>query len=247
MIDTLNQWTGGNAPIAIAVITLAVVYALARTIRSTRAIREGASWGPRIGKYIGIVAQGWLLTLAVFVLIWCLAMRDGYTFAGSLDYMGLHTRLPATDVAVWSAAMVAAATLASAAVTYVRRAFGGGPTAAGLDVIPETPTETAFFSLLVAPTGGIGEEIVYRGFLIGQLWGLTGNAWVAALLSSALFGAMHVYQGWWGVLRTSLIGFIFAVGLIMTGSLIPSIIAHTLANMLGVIFRKPVAPQPAAS
>jgi membrane protease YdiL (CAAX protease family) len=48
------------------------------------------------------------------------------------------------------------------------------------------------------------------------------------------------------VARTGLIGFILAVGLIMTGSLIPSIIAHTLANMLGAAIRKPMAPQPAA-
>jgi len=246
MIDTLNQWTGGQAPIAIAVITMFVTYALALAIRNSRRARESASWGPRIGKYVGIIAQGWLLTGAVFVVIWCLVLRDGsYTFAQAVDFMGLHGRLPPTDVGVWSAAMLAAATLASAAVTYLRGAFGGAPTAAGLDILPETPIETAVFSLLVSPTGGIGEEIVYRGFLLGQLWGLTDNAWLAALLSSAVFGAMHAYQGWWGVLRTGLIGFIFAVGLIVTGSLIPSIIAHTLANMLGVVFRKPVAAQPA--
>jgi len=246
MIDKLNQLTGGQAPVAIAVMTLLVTYVLALAIRRSRALREGAQWGPRIGKYLGIAAQGWLLTGAVFVIVWCLVLRDGGTFADALNDMGLHWRLPAVDVIVWSLAMIAASTIASFSVTWLRKYFGGAPTVAGLDILPETPAETAVFSLLVAPTGGIGEEIVYRGFLLGQLWGITGDAWIAALISSAIFGGMHIYQGWWGVVRTGLIGLIFAVSVIMTGSLIPSIIAHTLANMLGVVFRKPMVPEPAA-
>lgn len=247
MIEMLNQLTGGRAPVAIAIAAAAVAYALALAIRHTRNIREGAPWGPRIGRYIGIVAQGWLLTAVVLVLVWCVVLRyPGDTFAAALVEMGLHQHLPPTDVAVWTVAMVSAATLASYIVSYLRKAFGGAPSAAGLDVLPETPAETAVFSLLVAPTAGIGEEIVYRGFLLGQLWGFTDNAWLAAGVSSLVFGLLHIYQGWWGVVRTGMIGLVFATGLIMTGSLIPSIIAHTLANMLGVVFRKPIAPRPAA-
>ena len=247
MIGALNQMTGGQAPTAIAVATLIVTYVLAVTIRNSRKRRERASWGPRIGNYVGIIAQSWLYLVAVLVIVGCLVLRrPGDTFAAALHDMGLHAQLPPTDVAVWSMAMVAVATLLSSAVTYLRNALGGRPSVAGLDILPETPAETAVFSLLVAPTAGICEEVVYRGFLVGQLWILTNNPWLAAAIGSLFFGLAHLYQGWWGVFRTGVIGFVFAVGLIMTGSLIPSIIAHTLANMLGAAFRKPAAPQPAA-
>jgi membrane protease YdiL (CAAX protease family) len=204
--------------------------------------------GRRIGKYIGIAAQGWMMTAATLAIVWCLVLRNpGDTLAAGLSDMGLHWRLPQTDAAVWSVAMIAAAVLASYAVTFLRKALGGSPTAAGHDIIPETPAETAVFFLIVAPSAGVGEEVVFRGFLLSQLWGYSGSPWIAALVSSALFGLMHRYQGWWGVARTGVIGFVFAVGVIMTGSLIPSIIAHTLANMIGVIFSNPALRQPAAS
>lgn len=245
MLESLNRLTGGQAPVALAIAALILTYLLALAIRYSRGMREGAAWGPRIGKYIGVAASGWLMTAAVLVLVWCIVLRNpSDTFAAALDDMGLHTRLPANDLVVWSAAMLFAATFASYVITYLRKALGGGPSAAALDLLPETPAETAVFSLVVAPTAGIGEEIVYRGFLMGNLWGITGDAWLAAGLSSVVFGLMHIYQGWWGVLRTSVIGFVFALGVIMTGSLLPSIFAHTMANMLGVVFRKPV-PRPA--
>jgi membrane protease YdiL (CAAX protease family) len=128
-------------------------------------------------------------------LVPCLADRPG-TFADAANDMGLHWRLPAPEVVLWSVGMILASMVASYAIAALRRYFGGGPTAAGLDILPETPAETVVFSLVVAPTGGIGEEIVYRGFLLGQLWGITDNAWIAAFVSSAVFGGLHLYQGW---------------------------------------------------
>ena len=43
-------------------------------------------------------------------------------------------------------------------------------------------------------------------------------SWVPWAVSSALFGALHYYQGWWGVFRTGLIGMILAVGVVVTGT-----------------------------
>ncbi len=55
-----------------------------------------------------------------------------------------------------------------------------------------------------------GEEMVFRGYLISRISDLfrdtrTGRA-VALLVSSALFGLAHGYQGWAGVIATGTIG-----------------------------------------
>jgi membrane protease YdiL (CAAX protease family) len=61
----------------------------------------------------------------------------------------------------------------------------------------------------------ICEEIVFRAFLIGRLEAAFGGASrfgtaAAVLLSSALFGLAHTYQGPTGVLITGTLGLIFA-------------------------------------
>lgn len=61
----------------------------------------------------------------------------------------------------------------------------------------------------------ICEEIVFRGFLIGRLEAAFGGASpiataAAVMLSSALFGLAHMYQGPTGVLITGVLGLVFA-------------------------------------
>jgi membrane protease YdiL (CAAX protease family) len=61
----------------------------------------------------------------------------------------------------------------------------------------------------------ICEEIVFRAFLIGRLEAAFGGASriataAAVLLSSALFGLAHTYQGPTGVLITGTLGLVFA-------------------------------------
>jgi len=61
----------------------------------------------------------------------------------------------------------------------------------------------------------ICEEIVFRAFLIGRLEAAFGGAsrvatLAAVLLSSALFGLAHAYQGPTGILITATLGLIFA-------------------------------------
>ncbi len=55
-----------------------------------------------------------------------------------------------------------------------------------------------------------GEEMVFRGYLIGrvsELVGKTGIGQVVAVASSSvLFGLAHRYQGWTGVIATAIIG-----------------------------------------
>lgn len=92
-------------------------------------------------------------------------------------------------------------------------------------LLPRTQTERLTFTL-VAATAGIGEEIIFRGFLIWALAHWT-PIWVAALLSTALFTLGHLYQeGWPALARVALTGAIFAVLTIFSGSLLPAMLLH---------------------
>lgn len=85
--------------------------------------------------------------------------------------------------------------------------------------------------------GGILEEILFRGFLIG--WGakLLGKrwAWVLVVLIAVLFGFGHVNQGVVGQILTGIAGLLFGLTYVACGcKLLPAMIAHGTANALTV-------------
>jgi uncharacterized protein len=86
----------------------------------------------------------------------------------------------------------------------------------------------------VSLTAGITEEIIYRGFLIFTLFYFFPNLsiWVVLILSSFLFGLAHTYQGVGGVLKTAIIGLIFAMLYVIMGSIIPLMIIHFLIDFV---------------
>lgn len=94
-------------------------------------------------------------------------------------------------------------------------------------IMPKTYREKLWFAL-VSATAGIGEELVYRGFLIYQLmrlfpeWSLIS----IIILAGILFGLAHFYQGVVGIFKTSLFGMVFGVLYIASGSLLAGIILH---------------------
>ena len=61
---------------------------------------------------------------------------------------------------------------------------------------------------------------------------MENSEWIAAGLSSVAFGVLHAYQGSVGILRTALIGFVLAVSVLMTESLVPGIMAHALIDLI---------------
>jgi membrane protease YdiL (CAAX protease family) len=82
---------------------------------------------------------------------------------------------------------------------------------------------------------GVYEELVARGFLLARCRTALDGMWAPVLLSSALFGLGHLYQGWIGVLQTMLIGLLFAGYTLRWGTLWPAILAHAGLNTLTVV------------
>lgn len=84
-------------------------------------------------------------------------------------------------------------------------------------------------TLLIAQP--IMEEVLCRGILLNQLK-ISMPTWIAVLVSSLLFGAIHLMAGGiWLVIGATLMGICFGIIFVKTKSLYVAIVAHAFANL----------------
>jgi membrane protease YdiL (CAAX protease family) len=101
---------------------------------------------------------------------------------------------------------------------------------AALDALaPRSRFEHKLFAQL-SIAAGVCEELICRGFLLALMTSLCG-LYLGALLSAALFGLAHAYQGGAGMLRTGAFGLVATIVVLVTGSLIPMIIIHAAVDL----------------
>ena len=86
---------------------------------------------------------------------------------------------------------------------------------------------------------GLGEEIVYRGYLFERLGKLLGKNAIAqaaiVLIGAALFGAAHYAgQGLAGAQQATIVGLVFGTAFAVTSRLWPLIIAHAAFDVAAV-------------
>lgn len=105
-------------------------------------------------------------------------------------------------------------------------------------LLPRSTAERRAF-VLVSISAGLGEEVVYRGYLIVVLGSLFSDVWWAAAVSSMAFSILHAYQGTVGIVRTGVLGFVFAAAFISGGSLWPLIIVHTGVDLVSGLWLGP--------
>lgn len=98
-------------------------------------------------------------------------------------------------------------------------------------LLPRTGSEKIAFAGL-SVSAGIAEELVFRAFLIAALMAGGAGLEVAVGLSVAVFALSHAYQGILGVLRVALLGGLLTAPMLLTGSVYPSILAHTALDLV---------------
>ncbi len=108
-----------------------------------------------------------------------------------------------------------------------------------LAMLPRTPRERMAFSG-VSLSAGFVEEYLLRGFCLGAVFVATGSMIAAVAITTISFGLAHLYQGWRGTAGAMLLGGILAVPVAMTGSLLPSIIAHAATDFLSSFCALPI-------
>lgn len=129
--------------------------------------------------------------------------------------------------------MVALGVLASTA--FAVHAKGAAESVRGL--LPRTHLEVALW-ILTSLTAGICEEIIFRGYLQRQFCAWVGTIPAGVLLSAAVFGAGHLYQGSKQAIVIAVYGVLFGILAEMRKSLRPGMMTHALHDtIIGMVAR----------
>ena len=129
-------------------------------------------------------------------------------------------------------------TLANAAITHAlwrrgRRAFQIGTFP---DVLPKT-REDILPAIALAISAGISEELFFRLFLPLLIALVSGSALVGTVIAALCFGGVHRYQGWRGVVATTLSGVALSVLYGLTNSVWMAIAFHIAIDVNALVVR----------
>ncbi|MGY2613863.1 CPBP family intramembrane glutamic endopeptidase [Bacillus pretiosus] len=91
--------------------------------------------------------------------------------------------------------------------------------------------------IFICITAGVTEELLFRSFMMNYLSQLFPALSIIGVLviSSIIFGLAHFYQGWKGIVGTTILGFMLGRVYVATGSIYPSIIIHMLIDLLVLV------------
>ncbi len=115
----------------------------------------------------------------------------------------------------------------------------GIPFSNNTDQILEIAVDHMWWWLIISITAAFCEEIIYRGYLMTRVKGLTRSGWAIPIIASTLaFASGHFYQGIGGAIVIGTYGLLFCGLYIMTGSIWPGIIAHFIQDYSAVFLFK---------
>jgi uncharacterized protein len=103
-------------------------------------------------------------------------------------------------------------------------------------LMPRNGAETIWTGLL-SINAGIGEELFFRLTLPLLLVLVTGNVIAAFAIAAIVFGLVHVYQGWVGVLATTFLGAVFTGAYLLAGNLAWPMALHAGIDLIGLVVR----------
>ena len=103
-------------------------------------------------------------------------------------------------------------------------------------LMPRNGAETIWTGLL-SINAGIGEELFFRLTLPLLLVLVTGNVIAAFAIAAIVFGLVHVYQGWVGVLATTFLGAVFTGVYLLAGNLALPMALHAGLDLVGLVVR----------
>ena len=88
----------------------------------------------------------------------------------------------------------------------------------------------------LSATAGFCEEIIFRGYLQRQFIALTGSSLIGIVLSAAVFGASHGYEGPQRMVQIGVFGLLFGILAHFRKSLRPGMIAHAWHDSIVGVF-----------
>lgn len=182
-------------------------------------------------------------TLKSFLLFWGAALvvlvligRIGTVIQLPPEFASLLPYLPA-DFDAGAVMLVVGGVVGGAAVggvlgTILMRKRKTKPKVLG-DIEPMLPrnADERRWTTLLGVNAAIGEELFFRLMLPLLIALVTGSAITAFVVFCLIFGAVHFYQGWVGVLATTFVGLFFAALYLASGMLWVTMLLHAVMNL----------------
>jgi CAAX protease family protein len=217
-------------------ILMLLLLAVAVPLLGWRRIRElmrapETSKSDRIRLYASTILSQWL---AVGFILW---RTRAHAISDAQLGMAIPNALLTAATSIVLGALILANQLFSLRQLSVHpEAAEGALAQIALRIFPQGGSERLIFVAVVA-TVAVCEEVIYRGFVQWALQDWARGMLLAGILgSAALFGLGHVYQGWRGFTTTCIVGILFSVSRSWTGSLLPGIFAHFIADLTVSLF-----------
>jgi membrane protease YdiL (CAAX protease family) len=143
--------------------------------------------------------------------------------------------LPAWHLVVWSLGVLFVSIMISLGVFMVRSKLQRPPSAIVISLLPQTSTERVMF-LLLCVLIGIVEEFLFRGFAFFTIKRVLQSPQLAITIVTISFALQHGLQDTIGIIRAFLLGSVLAIPVLVTGSLLPSIVAHSVVDAFSGLY-----------
>ncbi len=210
------------AGVLFTLLLLAGVPALAYSTARKAEIRAA----PRLALYFSAVLSQWILA---GVGAW-VAVSDAPP-----PLTGWFRAVPREPFILWTGFVTVVSIAVLWLLVYLERR-GWWPAESELVylLLPQSRREKVWCVLVVAPTAGLCEEFLYRGFLLAQLTRGFHSLPLAWIVSSIAFGLTHAYQGSSGMLRAATLGAFLAYPVVHLGTIYPAMAAHFLIDAVAL-------------
>lgn len=229
-----GRWRAGAAAgLTLAVIAVwqgvqVVVLAASAAVLALRGEPlAGMQW---MARYLGLLLSVSTLAAApvgIALIVLFVRLRHGLP---ARDALGL--RLPTLRQALlWTLALVAFL----AAYDFAARALGRPASPEVMVDSYRTSVWPPLFWLAVTVAAPLFEELLFRGFLLPSLATSRLGAAGAVAVSSLLFAALHLQYDLFDMTGVFLLGALFAVTRLASGSTLLTIGLHVLTNVLALV------------
>ncbi|MEX2531945.1 MAG: CPBP family intramembrane glutamic endopeptidase [Gemmatimonadota bacterium] len=203
------------------VVGLAAFYLLLPALAVAQVPLLGTERLERVPVYLGSMVT---ILLMGAVALFLSGRLEGVVPAGL-------TLLPAGEFLLWTLGLTLGGIVLILVMHPLEQRVGGARPDVLKELLPRTTGEKGLFVGLSC-SAGLGEEAAYRGYAFQVVQLLGFGPWGAAAASAVPFALLHAYQGPMGLVRTGLLGIGLAVPVVLTGSLLPSMAAHALIDVI---------------
>jgi len=153
--------------------------------------------------------------------------------------IGLDLTRPARDLG-WGTVVAACIGIPGLALYFAARALGFNTIMAPANLAAAWWTVPVL--ILLAAMNGFLEEVVMIGFFFARARAMEWRPWVIVLVSAAIRGTYHVYQGFGGLLGNFVMGLAFGWFYLKTKRVAPLVVAHTILDIVSFVGYALLAP-----